>query len=225
MLGFEQKNKIIGIDKIDLKIELYPRQPNDWLTTYRYQQAMLSGTKFPDICVAEREGRYILVDGAHRLEANKKNGKNQIEAEVLSGLTDKEIYIEAVRRNTEHGKQLSQYELANIIQRLQDMKITREGISEITHIPEDKISNFVSQRVTKDWEGNSVTLKRVVKHLSNVGRIRHSELVEELTGANPQLKMLQDLNSMIKNNWIDLNNPKIVEELEKLYQLLKKIIA
>ena len=81
--------------------ELYPRiRPIDEVVE-RYRDAI---DNLPAIAVA-RDG--LLVDGYHRWQAHVREGRDEIAAENLGNLTDAEIIRESIRRNADHGQQLS----------------------------------------------------------------------------------------------------------------------
>lgn len=81
--------------------ELYPRlKPHDDVVE-RYRDAL---DNLPPIVVA-RDG--VLVDGYHRWQAHVREGAETIVAEHLGDLTDLEIVKESVRRNADHGQQLT----------------------------------------------------------------------------------------------------------------------
>ena len=80
--------------------ELYPRLREDDAAVERYRAAV---DLLPPIITA-RDG--ILVDGFHRWQAHRKEGRAEIQAEDLGNLSDVEILKESVRRNASHGRQL-----------------------------------------------------------------------------------------------------------------------
>jgi len=84
--------------------ELYPRIREDDAAIERYRDAL---DRLPPIAVAR--GR-VLVDGFHRWQAHKREGRETIAAFDLGNLTDAEILREAIARNSAHGQQLTQKE-------------------------------------------------------------------------------------------------------------------
>ena len=81
--------------------ELYPRiRPLDDVVE-RYRDAI---DNLPPIVVARDA---ILVDGYHRWQAHVREDREHIAALDLGNLSDAEIIRESIRRNAEHGQQLS----------------------------------------------------------------------------------------------------------------------
>lgn len=90
----------LTVDDIEFVKELYPRLREDDAAIERYRAAI---DRLPPITVAR--GR-VLVDGFHRWQAYRREGRDEIEAEDLGNLTDVEILKESLRRNSSHGRQL-----------------------------------------------------------------------------------------------------------------------
>lgn len=214
------KTKILPIKNVVLDKEIYPRNAVDWMTVVRYQKALKSGAKFPPIAVALFEGKYIAVDGFHRITSYKDNKEKHIEAEILEGLTKKEIFMESVRRNIGHGRQFSSQERANIILTLEKWDVSQEAISEIIRIPVDDIKPFVAKRITRVTETQEeIALKSPLKHLTEINLDSISE--QQPLANRTQHQILDSLIVLIKNKWINLDSELVKEKLEKLYNLLK----
>ncbi len=90
----------LRVDQVQLVKELYPRLRQDEPAIERYRAAL---DRLPPITVARG---CIIVDGFHRWQAHKLEGRQMIEAVDLGNLTDVQILKESLRRNAEHGLQL-----------------------------------------------------------------------------------------------------------------------
>ena len=76
----KMKQKLLRIDEVKIDDRVYPRASIDSYVIAKYVKAMKSGSVFPPIIVAKYEGKYLLVDGAHRLTTNKQLKNTHIEA-------------------------------------------------------------------------------------------------------------------------------------------------
>jgi len=132
--------KTINISEVTFKEELYPRfNLNDEIVN-QYRSSL---DKLPPIVVNED---YILVDGYHRLTAYKMEGKTKIEAKIVD-IPEEDIFLEAVRRNATHGKQLTNTEKKSIARDLYREKwgeITQEEIADLLSVHRVTVSNWVS---------------------------------------------------------------------------------
>ena len=121
-MGFFDRTQLISIDQIVFDETIYPRCSWGWVTAYDYAQSMKAGAVFPPITVAEYGGKFILIDGKHRVEANKSNKQKHIQCEVLKGLTKQQMFLEAIKRNIINSRPLTPQDKAGIIIHLKEMK-------------------------------------------------------------------------------------------------------
>jgi hypothetical protein len=216
---------ILPIGSVVIDKELYPRLFVDYVTVARYTGAMKAGDIFPPITVAELGGKNYLVDGNHRLTSLKGLKETHITVEVLKGLTRKQIYDEAVKRNVTHGKQFSTQEVTNIIITLEKWGTSLEQISEIVRIPMEEIKPFVLKRMTRiignDGEEQDIALKASLQNLSG---FQNEEPRQEKMIGNSQTRILEAVIALIKNDYVELGDEHTVELLVKLQKLLGKYL-
>jgi len=131
--------KQIKIHKITFKEDLYPRINLDDDTVNKYRRSL---SQLPPIVVNED---YILIDGYHRLIAHKLEGKKEIKAKILD-IPEEDIFLEAVRRNARHGKQLTNNEKKKIARDW----LKNDGLGEFDS---KQVANelSVSRRVVNKW--------------------------------------------------------------------------
>lgn len=216
------KPKVLKISQIKFDKESYPRINVDWVTCARYYNALKSGAVFPAITVARYKADYILVDGAHRLKAHKDCKETHINTEVLIGLTKEQIFEEAVKRNSVHGRQFSTQEVAKICITLEAWGKSQEAISELVHIPVESLRKFVAERSTRINETQEeVALKSPLKHLEGIS-------LEELKSQGPlvnrtQIGILDSLIVLLENHWLNTSSILIMAKLERVKKLLKTL--
>jgi len=214
------KTQNIDVSKIVLDKKLYPRHDLNWAVKCRYYNALLAGAKFPPIAVAKLNDKLILVDGLHRLTAYKDCKILQIQCEVLEGLDEKGIYLEAVKRNITQGQPFSTYDTTKVILDLQKWDMSLEQISVIISIPVDKIMPFVISRTTSIIStGEEIALK---SPLRNLATIPIGENPNDKMGGNArtQLAMIEGLIALIKNDWLDYSSEHIKNRMNDLFKCL-----
>ena len=91
----------LPINRVTFVKALYPRLREDDANIERLRAAI---DLLPPIVVARG---HVLVDGFHRWQAFRREGRLSIPAIDLGNITDAEIFNESIRRNAEHGLQLS----------------------------------------------------------------------------------------------------------------------
>ncbi len=222
---------IVPIESIVIDNELYPRVSTNWMTIYKYSQAMNAGAKFPPIILAKFKGKNILVDGRHRMEAVKTLKKKNILAQVHIGWDKKKIFEEAIKTNIGHGTNLSPYEVRMLVVKLRLMKYKDSDISDLVKVPLGKLEKFVAQgainSITGKRVGETVIIKSPLKHLAGgsyspeqITIIENSQY--EIAGQN-QVNLFTQAVTILENNLLDVRNGAVMEQIDKLKDLLNKI--
>ncbi len=105
--------KKLQISKIEIRKELFLRQNYNNDAIERYKEMFESGKSNP-IIVSEMDGKYILVDGFHRVEACPNNF---IEANIEK-IPEDELRSRAIQENLKHGVPLNKEERDELIKKL-----------------------------------------------------------------------------------------------------------
>ena len=226
----------IPLENITIDNDLYPRVGTFWQSIYKYSQNMKAGSKFPPIILAKYKGKNILVDGRHRIEANKILKKTSIEAELHIGWDRRRIFEEAIRRNISHGLNLSPYEIRKLVLKLRVMKYKDSDISTIVKVPLGKLEKFIAQRAVSSITGKpigggniteQIIIKTPLKHLAgeeySVEQIQIIENSQDMLSAKNQINLLEQVVTLMENNLIDSKNERIQELIDKIKKLIKKI--
>jgi len=87
-------------------------------TVERYAEDIIRGDELPPVTLAKQEGKYVLLDGYHRVEAARLAGKSSVIALVVSGLSEKELDIFRLTSNLQHGKVASNKDRAESCKQL-----------------------------------------------------------------------------------------------------------
>lgn len=232
-------NGEVSLKEIYFDEDLYPRDSFNHKTSYIYSQSMNAGAVFPPIVLALLNNRKYLVDGKHRIEANKMNKKENIKAVVHTEWSKKKIFEEAVRLNVAHGKTLTPYDKRKIALKLREMNSTPEEISKLIQVPEDKLENFIGSRLVNTLTGDVVDseenekmakeigqaiLKSGIKHFA--GKTLSEEDFEDLEKNQKflytatQAGLLKELIRLIESNLLDVSNKQVNQLLNKLRKIL-----
>jgi len=212
------KSKIIKISEIKFDRELYPRTMVNWQTAIAYQAAMQNGAVFPPIVVAILNNEYILIDGAHRLEAYKRNKETDIKVLVdLTIGTRKQAYLAALKANMQHGKQLTIYERMLAVQKLKEFKVEFTEISKLIHVRPQNLKNFVGKRITYTMGGKEVIVKKPLMHKAGMNMTTEQINAQEGYAQSSQSDLIDELISLLENDLIDEN---VYPKLQKLAALI-----
>lgn len=135
-------DKCVPVESIRFVKELYPRLREDDAAIERYRDAI---DQLPPIVVA-RDG--VLVDGFHRWQAYRREGRTEIPAEDLGNLSDSEIFTESIRRNAAHGHQLNRKDKQNLAGKLWQ---TLGHLPNAERVAEIAVTLSVSERSVQAW--------------------------------------------------------------------------
>ena len=215
--------QLLRIDEVIVDEGLYPRNGLNWLHAHDYAESMRCGVSFPPIVVARIKKKFFLVDGRHRLEAYNSIGEEYVTTTVLKGLTKKEIYIEAVKRNITHGIQFSPYEKRVIAVTLQNLEVEKVMISKILQIRIEKIDTFVGGKLTNTITGEEIVLKAPLGHLA--GEFVPDDIpdIQKSLSCKGQVALLNQFLVLLDNNLLDFSDMSIKEKVIEIYLKLNKL--
>lgn len=237
MVGKQSKGvkKQVKIEDIYFEQDLYPRTKPNWMTIVDYKESMVTGAKFPPIVLATHHSKLFLVDGKHRVECHRQLGIAKIDAIIYTGWSKQKIFQEAVRLNISHGEKLTPYEKRKIAQKLLEMKMKKQDVSDLIQVSMDKLDNFIGSRLVNAitgeptdnlddvYETGQVILKSSLKHLAG-GNIDGQSLAElqKQQFSRDQSTLLKELISLLETKTIDTNDEDIMKLLAKVKTLLRK---
>lgn len=139
-------NKIMKINELILDKKFYPRNAVSKILIGQYALAMRQGVKFPPVVVAKYMGKNYLIDGWHRYYATKRCNVKYIQCEISQFTSEREVYIEAVKRNITHGKTYENKEKEKIVLKLKRMGVSIDDISKVTLISNTQVTRLTEAR-------------------------------------------------------------------------------
>jgi hypothetical protein len=219
MAGITTATKILPIGSIVFDKGIYPRQGFWWAQSYAYSQEMLAGAKFPMITVGYLDGKHVLIDGKHRLEAYKINKEKHISCNVIYGMTRDQMFIEAIRLNISNGVSLSTYDKVMCIKKLEDMSIDIAEISKIIQVPLDKISQFVARRMTITTVGGPQVLKSALRHLAGTG-VPVNDDEQDMLSVSTEWSLVNQMIQIFSNNTFPRTDDRFIHKVRELYELM-----
>ena len=226
----KEKMAILKVSEIVKDETLYPRIFQKWQKAYEYSEALkqmeADGNKeeFPPIVVAKISGKYVLIDGWHRLEAYKLAKKNYIKAIITDVKGQKNLYLLAVKLNAKHGIPFSVTDKTKIITDMDKLGFSREEISGVLRIKVDKMELIVEKKVRYGPNNETIILKTPISHLSESDMTPAIlEQQKSLTGRT-QMQLLGQMKTMLVNRWFELEKKQVVKELKSVKKMIHEIL-
>ncbi len=227
-----RKNKTLKISNIVVDERIYPRHRLNESIVREYAKKMDAGKIFPNIEIAYFKKKYIIVDGWHRLEAQKFRSEEFILTDIKDNYTDiSEIIVASFRANEKHGLRLSELDKIKTAKVLINMDFDIEQITELTGIT----INSVKKKVIPEFKRQILTDKMKKGKFPNV--VKEKVKKEERRGdidnkeAERYLKKheidiwIEELNRFyifLKNEKFDIENKQICNCIGKIKRILKK---
>lgn len=215
--------KMIKIDSIHLDEEFYPRMKYSWYTASNYKNNIDSGAKFPPIEVALFNKKYYLIDGRHRIEANKLLKNEFIQAVVHTKLTKKDIFLKAVEMNIKHGQPLSMQDKVKCIDKLQKLDLNDIEVSHILGMSIENVERYKIERITSTVSGESVYLKKTMSHLHNQIVPDNFNQTQEIYNSRQPHILTQAIN-LIESGNFDMSDQELLKLLDRLKSVVNSIV-
>ena len=213
-------NQVVKLSEITFDADLYPRSSVNWQTSYDYAMSMNAGVQFPPIILAVSNGKKILVDGKHRIDAMTQQKITETDAVVHIGWSRKKIFEEAVKSNISHGRALSPFEKRRIALKLRDEGYNDADIVELIQVPADKLDNFVGQRLVNSITGE-VIVKSEIKHLTDEDCLDiEIETTQQPMKSRSQVVLLKQVIYLFEKKMINKTDKVISKLLKRLKKLL-----
>ncbi len=158
----------------------------------RYMEKYDSGTSKPILVKEINRQKYILIDGKHRIEANKRLKNRKIDVELFEG---EDIYSKAVECNQEHGIPLTKEEEVEVILNFINEFKSDEEIGKVFHLARRTIND----RINKN---QMLKLARTAKiNIPTINYILQGKTHQEVANIVQVIKRPRV--TQIWNNWLD----------------------
>jgi hypothetical protein len=218
--------------KIALLVEdlsLYPRTQVDDVNIARLHDVYRAKGAFDTPIVIDEKSKRI-IDGVHRVRVLRRElGEDaEIEVEAQRYKNEQEMYLDAVRLNSHHGKNITGSEMtACLIKGIDNWKLQHEALAEAFGITVERVEAIIgicvgrvsSQRV------KHVAIKRSIRHLAQRSEKFTPEEVEamDILPGQDQALLIRQLCTIIERGWLNLESPRVVQETERLRELLDEL--
>lgn len=217
--------KIKATDLIE-DFNLYPRVDVDSGHVAQIVEAIEARAFLPPI-IAEKKSKRI-IDGFHRRRAWLRHAGNDVELEVELREYDSEseMFLEAIRLNAQHGRNLTSYDKTHAIERALRFEIDPSAVASALNLRVEKVTSFRTQRCAKIENTKRLApLKLPIRHLAGtIITKEQSEIIPKL-GGNQQLFYVNQLLMLIDSGMIDHQNEKLKRGLVKLSDKLMEFLG
>lgn len=220
-----QKTELLSIGELVFDQSIYPRIIRNWLTTYLYSQKMKAGVIFPPIEVGRYNGKSYVIDGMHRIDAKKLLKEKYIEARIKKYDNKNDMFVDAVKYNLPHGRQLSVQETARIIYKLEkEMKFELEQIKDIIGMPVKSI-NRMKLKTILGPNGKPVYIKGAPENAAKKAGVSLEELAkldQSSFNVSTIIQLLNQMIALLEGGIYPVKDEEVVGLTTRLYMLLQE---
>ena len=186
-------------------------------------EAIRSGAVFLP-CIADYKTKRI-TDGFHRRRANiKVNGDDApVEVILIHYQDTKEMVIDAILRNSSHGRRLTTADIARCALLAQKFKISRDALGDALHLTRDTLKDITGRRMARD-NGNTVVLRRPMQHLAGTSLTKAQAAIVDHVGGTPAIQHVNILIKLIESKSLP-DDDRLFEKLKQLHGLLEEMLV
>lgn len=213
-------------------MSVYPRHAVDDANVASLVAAIHAGATLPPI-VADLKSKRV-TDGWHRIRAYRRAiGPEAVVAVDLRDYADeKELFADAVRLNSIHGRKLDRIDQIRIVTLARSMGISDKEIAVVMSIPEERIE-VLSVRIATAPSGtdgtvtgtNSVALKRSASHLKGSSMTKEQVDVHKSAPGVSYLLIARQLTDGLAVGLINLEDERMKAQLLDLGRKIVKALG
>lgn len=198
---------------------LYPRGGVDSSHVTSLAHALETGAKLPPIVACRKTLR--IADGFHRRRAYIKvyGEDTSVPVELRTYKTEADLYADAMRFNSAHGRRLTAVDFARATLRGRSLGMDDVAIAKCLNCTVDRVKDLVVDR-TATCGALSVPLKRTVRHMAGKALTEEQAAVNDKLGGMQAGFHVNQLIMLIENKMLDMSNESLLEDLEKLADLI-----
>lgn len=206
--------------------DLYPRADVDSAHVSHIEDAIDASASIPPPIIDEKSKR--IIDGFHRVRAWRRSlgDDGEIDVIVRAYKNEREMFLEAMRLNANHGRNMTSYDRTHAIAKATKMDIDPAEIASALNMSIDKVTSFKVDRCAKlENSRRAIPIKRPIWHMRGRELTQEQADVIPNLGGNSQGFYAAQLIKLIKNNLIDSGDERLMEQLKELFELLEGFIA
>jgi hypothetical protein len=203
--------------------DLYPRSAIDSVHVNEIVSAMEAGVEMPAVIIDEESKR--IIDGFHRVRAvlKSKGEQAEIECDLRSYPSKKEMYLDAIRYNRGRGKDLNGAEMTGALLKGSEMRISIESLASVSGFTVEKVKSIIGVKTVevKNTGGARIALHRSVQHMTGkIVSTKQAEVIESSPG-QPMTLLLRQLNDLMETDLIDWTDSEVCIQFARLQGNLK----
>ena len=220
----------IKAGEVVLDYNLYPRHQIDKHHVGKIREAMRAGIAMPPLKLDRKSKR--ATDGFHRdLAYLKEYGPDHlVDAIDHPYKNEKDMFLDAMRLNAQHGRNLTAFDKAHSILLAQGFGLNEKVIAGALSITVDRVQSYLVHKTALKGNGtakrgqvDTIAIKRTIHHMAGERLTKDQQAAnDKLSGMN-QLFYVNQLLLLFDNDLLDRENAELLTALRRLGGLIEKL--
>lgn len=217
----------IKLSELVLDFSVYPRADVDSQHVSYLREAEDAGCQLPPVVIDRATKRVI--DGFHRVKmwrSKYSDSDPSVEVIAKSYESEKDVLLDAIRYNANHGRTLTRYDRTHCILLGEKLHVPQDELASALSMTVERIGILKSERVGTLHVGKTneaIALKRTIRHMSGQRLTKHQSEVNDRLGGMNQSFYANQLIMLIEADLLDVNDDSLLESLGKLHRLLGRM--
>lgn len=203
-----------------LDYNIYPRHQIDGDNVAKIKRALEAEEDLPPV-VADVKSKRV-VDGFHRVTATLQHFREEamIDVDFRRYRSEGQMFVEAMRLNSGHGRKLSPYDMARCITLGTDLKLDPDTIASALRMTAARLNELQMRKTSIGADAKMVPIKGTARHLAG-DQIsdRQQEGNRRASGASQTFIVNQVIN-LVESDLLDTSSRVLMERIAHLSALL-----
>ncbi len=217
----------IKAGEVVLDYTLYPRHQVDAQHVGEIREAIRAGVAMPPIKTDRKSKR--AVDGFHRSIAFlKEHGPGHpIDAIDHPYRSEKAMFLDAMRLNANHGRNLTSFDRAHCILLAKGFGLADKDTAAALSITVNRVESLIGNKTAVKGNGKStrkqpetMAIKRTIGHKAGQALTKAQQDANEKLGGMNQLFYVNQLVMLFETDLVDREKEDLVKRLEQLGELI-----
>ena len=217
--------------EVVLDYTLYPRNQVDAQHVGEIREAIRAGVQLPPMKIDRKSKRVI--DGFHRVVAyHKEHGPEySIDAIDYPYRNEKAMFLDAMRLNANHGRNLTSFDRAHCILLARGFGLADKETAKALSITVNRVESVIVNKTALKGNGkdttrkqpDSMAIKRTIGHKAGQTLTQPQQEANKKLGGMNQLFYVNQIIILFESDLLDRENEDLRKGLKKLGKLIGKM--
>jgi len=216
---------VLDLDQIVLDRDYYPRVHDDWVTVYKYKDAMEGGAKFPPIHVVDGGNKtFIVLDGWHRTKAANRLKRASMEC-IVHHIPKKKWLATAAELNAKNSRPLTTQDRVMVASRLKGLGYDTAQVARLIQCTVNTVEKWLVSRVVEDKDGNDVAIKSATMPLVGTRQEKNAYRYDRAIANASAMRTLDEMLAMLRSGLVDVSLPAVRDKATEIHERFGALLA